>query len=85
MIKTKNQPLLGKRIIEMGGYLAAPFAGNMLCQLGAEIIKIEPPLGDPTRTMVKGGPGGTFIAYSFGKQSLCIDLSKPQGKILFER
>ncbi len=59
--------------------LAAPFAAHILSQLGAEIIKVEPPTGDPTRSLVRGGPSGTFIAYSHGKKSLCLDLSKPDG------
>jgi crotonobetainyl-CoA:carnitine CoA-transferase CaiB-like acyl-CoA transferase len=82
---TQDRPLAGKRVLELGGYLAAPFAGNLLSQLGAEVIKLEPPLGDPTRTMVKGGPGGTFIAYSHGKRSLCLDLLSEGGKALLQR
>lgn len=73
-------PLKGKRIIELGTMLAAPFATHILSQLGAEVIKVEPPAGDPTRALVRGGPSGTFIAYSHGKKSVCIDLSKPDGR-----
>ena len=65
--------------------LAAPFAAHILGQLGAEIIKVEPPTGDPTRSLVRGGPSGTFIAYSHGKKSVCIDLAKPQGHAAFRR
>ena len=72
-------PLVGRRIIELGTMLAAPFAAHILSQLGAEVIKVEPPSGDPTRCLVRGGPSGTFIAYSHGKKSVCIDLSKPEG------
>jgi crotonobetainyl-CoA:carnitine CoA-transferase CaiB-like acyl-CoA transferase len=63
--------------------LAAPFAAHILSQLGAEVIKVEPPTGDPTRSLVRGGPSGTFIAYSHGKKSVCIDLSKPEGHAAF--
>jgi len=73
-------PLAGKRVIEIGTMLAAPFATHILSQLGAEVIKVEPPAGDPTRSLVRGGPSGTFIAYSHGKKSICIDLSKPGGQ-----
>jgi crotonobetainyl-CoA:carnitine CoA-transferase CaiB-like acyl-CoA transferase len=76
-------PLTGRRIIELGTMLAAPFAAHILAQLGAEIIKVEPPSGDPTRALVRGGPSGTFIAYSHGKKSVCIDLSKPAGHAAF--
>jgi crotonobetainyl-CoA:carnitine CoA-transferase CaiB-like acyl-CoA transferase len=78
-------PLAGRRVIELGTMLAAPFAAHILGQLGAEIIKVEPPTGDPTRSLVRGGPSGTFIAYSHGKKSVCIDLAKPQGHAAFRR
>jgi crotonobetainyl-CoA:carnitine CoA-transferase CaiB-like acyl-CoA transferase len=74
-----SPPLAGCRVIELGTMLAAPFAAHLLAELGAEIIKVEPPTGDPTRSLVRGGPSGTFIAYSHGKKSVCIDLSKPEG------
>ncbi|MPM41802.1 Succinyl-CoA--L-malate CoA-transferase beta subunit [bioreactor metagenome] len=73
-------PLAGRRVIELGSMLAAPFAAHILSQLGAEVIKIEPPNGDPTRALVRGGPSGTFIAYSHGKKSMCLDLGKPEGR-----
>jgi len=44
---------------------------------------VEPPSGDPTRRLVRGGPSGTFITYSRGKKSVCIDLSKPAGHEAF--
>ncbi len=75
--------LAGRRIIELGTMLAAPFAAHIFSQLGAEVIKVEPPSGDPTRSLVRGGPSGTFIAYSHGKKSVCIDLSKPEGHAAF--
>jgi len=76
-------PLAGRRVIELGTMLAAPFAAHILGQLGPEVIKVEPPSGDPTRSLVRGGPSGTFIAYSHGKQSVCIDLAKPEGHAAF--
>ncbi|NYT59978.1 CoA transferase [Alcaligenaceae bacterium] len=79
------RPLSGRRVIELGTMLAAPFASHILSQLGAEVIKVEPPRGDPTRSLVRGGPSGTFIAYSHGKKSVCIDLSKPEGRTAFQK
>jgi len=76
-------PLAGRRVIELGTMLAAPFASHILSQLGAEVIKIEPPRGDPTRSLVRGGPSGTFIAYSHGKKSACIDLAADEGHAAF--
>lgn len=75
--------LAGRRVIELGTMLAAPFAAHILSELGAEVIKVEPPRGDPTRSLVRGGPSGTFIAYSHGKKSVCIDLSDPEGHAAF--
>ncbi|MGE0803678.1 MAG: CaiB/BaiF CoA transferase family protein [Lautropia sp.] len=77
--------LSGCRVLELGGYLAAPFAGNLLANLGADVIKIEPFSGDPTRFLVGGGPGGTFVAYSHGKRSICIDLTSERGHEVFRR
>ncbi len=75
--------LAGLRVIELGTMLAAPFAAHILSQLGAEVIKVEPPRGDPTRALVRGGPSGTFIAYSHGKKSVCLDLASPDGHAAF--
>ena len=77
------RPLTGFRVIELGTMLAAPFASHILSQLGAEVIKVESPGGDPTRALVRGGPSGTLIAYSHGKKSVCIDLSKGGGRKAF--
>lgn len=79
----QSPPLTGRRVIELGTMLAAPFATHILSQLGAEVLKVEPPRGDPTRALVRGGPSGTFIAYSHGKKSVCIDLAQPGGHAAF--
>ncbi len=52
MMETSNEsprPLDGLRVIEMGQLLAGPFCGTLLGSFGAEVIKIEPPGGDPIR------------------------------------
>lgn len=72
-------PLAGRRVIELGTMIAAPFATHILSQLGAEVIKVEPPSGDTTRALVRGGPSGTFIAYNHGKKSLSIALDTAAG------
>ena len=78
-------PLTGRRIIELGTMVAAPFATHILAQLGAEVIKVESPTGDTTRNLVRGGPGGTFIAYNHGKKSISIDLTSPEGAEVFRK
>lgn len=77
--------LTGKTVLEIGTMLAAPFGAHILAQLGADVIKLEPPAGDPTRSLVRGGPSGTYIAYSRGKKSLCVDLGSPAGREVLER
>ena len=52
-------PLEGVRIIEFSQIIAAPFAGSMLSDMGAEVIKIEPPTGDPWRYALEIIPGIT--------------------------
>ncbi len=72
-------------MIELGTMVAAPFATHILANLGAEVIKIEPPSGDTTRALVRGGPSGTLIAYSHSKRAICIDLTTDAGKQVFRR
>jgi crotonobetainyl-CoA:carnitine CoA-transferase CaiB-like acyl-CoA transferase len=79
------QPLAGRRVVELGTMVAAPFATHILSQLGAEIVKVEPLTGDTTRALVRGGPSGTFLAYNHGKKSVAIDLTQPDGLAVFQR
>ena len=74
-----HQPLAGRRVIELGTMIAAPFATHILSQFGAEVIKVEPPTGDTTRALVRGGPSGTFLAYNHSKKGFCVDLNQPEG------
>ena len=80
---SNSKPLAGRRIIELGTMVAAPFATHILANLGAEVIKIEPPSGDTTRALVRGGPSGTLIAYSHSKKGICLDLTTAEGKDVF--
>lgn len=80
-----HKPLTGRRVIELGTMIAAPFATHILSQLGAEVIKVEAPTGDTTRALVRGGPSGTFIAYNHGKKSIAMDLGSPAGRDAFRR
>jgi len=75
--------LSNRRVLELGSMIAAPFATHILSQLGAEVIKIEPPGGETTRKLVRGGPSGTYIAYNRGKKSLCVDLQSSRGQEIF--
>lgn len=84
-ITKERGPLAGMRVLELGTMIAAPFATHILSQLGADVIKIEPPAGDTTRSLVRGGPSGTIIAYSHSKKAICLDLAMEDGKAVFRR
>ncbi|MDT0683024.1 CaiB/BaiF CoA-transferase family protein [Roseicyclus sp. F158] len=75
--------LKGRTVVELGSMIAAPFATHILQQLGAEVIKIEPPAGETTRKLVRGGPSGSYLAFNRGKQSLCLDLQSEAGSEIF--
>jgi crotonobetainyl-CoA:carnitine CoA-transferase CaiB-like acyl-CoA transferase len=71
-----NLPLTGVRIVEMTHMVMGPTCGMILAQLGAEVIKVEPPGGDKTRSL--GGMGTSFFPlFNRGKRSVVLDLNKP--------
>jgi crotonobetainyl-CoA:carnitine CoA-transferase CaiB-like acyl-CoA transferase len=84
-IARMTNPLTKLRVIELGTMIAAPFATHIFAQLGAEVIKVEPPTGDTTRALVRGGPSGTFIAYNHSKKSVAIALDTAEGLAAFYR
>jgi crotonobetainyl-CoA:carnitine CoA-transferase CaiB-like acyl-CoA transferase len=75
-------PLTGYRVLEMGSTVAGPFCGRLLADFGAEVIKIEPPDGDPVRTMGKRFAGKSLYATSIfrNKSLIALDLRKPEGQ-----
>ncbi|WP_417722666.1 CaiB/BaiF CoA transferase family protein [Salipiger sp.] len=74
-------PLDGIRILEIGAYIAGPYAGAMLCAMGAEVVKVEPKGGDPFRRGA-GNRDPYFRQYNAGKRSIAIDLKAPEGVAL---
>lgn len=83
-----NPPLNGVRVIELARILAGPWAGQMLADLGADVIKVESPEGDDTRKwgppFVKGKDGENLSAAYYhacnrGKRSIAVDFSTPEG------
>lgn len=77
--------LTNKVVLELGSMIAAPFATHILSQMGAKVIKIEPPSGETTRKLVRGGPSGTYIAYNRGKESICLNLQTEAGQEVFRK
>lgn len=74
---TPTGPLDGVRVLDLGQVLASPFAGYLLANLGADVIKVEPPGGEWLRRATGGGLA--FDAQNSGKRMLCVDLHHPEG------
>ena len=79
-----NRPLAGLRVVEMGQLLAGPFAGTILGYFGAEVIKVEPPTGDPIRQWreVKDGNSLWYYSLARNKKSVTLDLKAERGREL---
>lgn len=82
------RPLDGVRVLELGSLLAGPFAGALLAGFGAEVIKIEPPEGDPIRGWRLLDEDGTSLwwrSLARGKKSVVLDLREERGRELARR
>jgi formyl-CoA transferase len=81
-------PLTGIRVLEVGNYMAAPFCGMQLADLGAEVIKVEnPDGGDQVRMSAPliDGEGSAFMRLNRNKRSIAIDLKTDRGKDIFRK
>jgi crotonobetainyl-CoA:carnitine CoA-transferase CaiB-like acyl-CoA transferase len=81
-------PLTGIRVVEVGNFMAVPFCGMQLADLGAEVIKVENPRGgDLTRAAGPfiDGESSAFVRLNRNKRSVALDLKAPDGKALFRR
>jgi formyl-CoA transferase len=77
------QPLAGLRVVELGNYIAAPTAGRLLADFGAEVIKVERPgTGDELRTwrLYAGDTSLLYRTINRNKRSVCIDLKTDEGR-----
>ena len=74
-------PLAGIRVVDFSMFVPGPFASAILADLGAEVIKVEPPRGDPGRSYVPV----QFETENRNKRSIAIDLKKDEGKKIVER
>ena len=79
------QVLRGIRVVEQGTFITGPCAGMMLADLGADVIKIEGPEGDPYRNYQGQLYSPHFQAYNRNKRSIVCDLKQPADRELFER
>ena len=83
-MSTTQRPLEGVRVIEMGQLLAGPFTGTILAYFGAEVIKVEPPGGDPIRgwRLLRNGTSLWYRSLGRNKKSVTLDLKSERGREL---
>ena len=85
---TPKGPLNGFTILDLSMFVAGPYGTMLLADLGADVIKIEPPSGDPVRTNRIGpqvrGENAQFQSYNRNKKSLVLDLKNPEALTLFD-
>ena len=80
-------PLAGVRVLEFSQVVAAPFLGCVLADLGADVVKVEPPGGDQHRRWgaIVPGEGKRFQSLNRNKRGIAIDLGNPAGRDLARR
>ena len=81
---SQNLPLSGVRVVEMTHMVMGPSCGMILAQLGADVIKVEPPVGDKTRSL--GGMGTSFFPlFNRGKRSVVLDFTEVDDRATMDR
>jgi crotonobetainyl-CoA:carnitine CoA-transferase CaiB-like acyl-CoA transferase len=76
--------LSGIRVVEQGTFITGPCAGMMLADLGADVVKVESPTGDPYRSYQGGHFSPHFQAYNRNKRSIALDLNVPADRKVFD-
>jgi CoA:oxalate CoA-transferase len=74
------KPLAGIRAIELANFIAGPLAGTLLADMGADVVKVEPPQGDMSRATppIRNSESVSFVALNRNKRSLVLDLKRPE-------
>ena len=82
-----QRPLEGIRVLDFTRVLSGPHATRMLSDLGAEVIKVEPPMGDMTRFAMPrvNSLSSYFIQQNIGKKNISLDMTKPQAVELLKK
>src|SRR5580658_846969 len=76
--------LSGIRVVEQGTFITGPCAGMMLADLGADVIKVESPEGDPYRSYQGDSYSPHFQAYNRNKRSIALDLKQAAERVVFD-
>src|SRR5258708_24627816 len=81
------KPLAGIRVIELANFIAGPLCGTLLADMGADVVKIEPPQGDMGRATppIRNGESVSFTALNRNKRSLVLDLKRPEAQEIMRR
>jgi crotonobetainyl-CoA:carnitine CoA-transferase CaiB-like acyl-CoA transferase len=81
------RPLEGLKIVELGQLIAGPFAAKIMAEFGADVIKVEPPAGDPLRKWryVHEGTSVWWAAHARNKRSITLDLRQTEGQEVVRR
>ena len=80
-------PLSGIKVLDMSAYLAGPYGCTLLADLGAEVVKVEPPAGDLVRQFPSSleGDSRLFLGVNRGKLGIVLDLKKPEALAALDR
>ena len=84
----RKGPLAGIRVIDLTSVVFGPYATQIMADMGADVIKVEPPAGDNTRHITVGpapGMGGIYVNVNRGKRSLMLDLTQDRDKDVLRR
>ena len=80
---TQDGPLAGIRVVDLTSVVFGPYATQIMADMGADVIKVEPPAGDNTRYISAApapGLAGVYVNINRGKRSVVLDLAAPDGK-----